>query len=163
MRMIEPFELERMDFEVARPVAPPVVSTGSLYQPHGAHGAFPLVRRCHKDGLELNAFGDCARCMQERELAQARRERHRWIAVGLALVALLGLAAFGLWTRRADQRAAREAAMSISSRNSDKITVYTMTSCGACRIARAYLDSHDIPYQERPIDSDATAMMEIDK
>lgn len=166
MRMIEPFELEKMDFEVARPAPPPPSPpTGHLFHAPTYPSAFPttLARRCHVDGLELNGFGDCARCMREREIATARRDRHRWIAIGVALAVLLGLAAFGLWMRRVDERAAREAAASISSRNADKVTVYTMTSCGACRIARAYLDSHDIPYQERSIDSDVSAMMEIDK
>jgi glutaredoxin len=165
MRMIEPFELEKFDFEVARPVSSvPPAPPGPPFQP-AFQAAYPvaLTRRCHKDGLELNAFGDCGRCMRENELAAARRERHRWIAVGLAVLALVGLASFGFWMHKADERAAREAAVAISSRNKDKITVYTMTSCGACRIARAYLDSHDIPYQERPIDSDASAMLEIDR
>ncbi len=41
------------------------------------------------------------------------------------------------------------------------VTLYTSPSCTSCRKARAWLEEHDIPYQERNIFSEPLTMDEI--
>ena len=120
-------------------------------------------RRCHRDGSELDRFGDCALCKAERARAEARKERNA--RIGLAAVVLVLLAIAGGWygSSKLDERRAKAQAAQISEANGRKLVVYTLSSCPACRMARSHLDKRGIAYVERAVDEDPAAFAEFEK
>ena len=42
-----------------------------------------------------------------------------------------------------------------------RVTVYSTAHCGFCSMAKTKLDQWDIPFEEIPIDNDATAMQQF--
>jgi glutaredoxin len=147
-----PFELDHLPTSSVPPAPGP-----SAYAPPQQR----YVRRCHRDGLELDAFGDCARCQHERAEAQLRADKRGKLAVLAVIAMVVGAIVLGFaWSAKSSSEG-RSAAATISARNGNQLVVYTSNGCGACAYAKKYMDEHGIPYVERRIDSDTSAYAEL--
>jgi glutaredoxin 3 len=120
-------------------------------------------RRCHRHGLMLDMFGNCEQCDHLKAETAQRDERNMKLGLVVALVALVGCVLGGWWWSGRQERAAKVAAAQIAAVNENKLVVYTMQSCGACRIARAHLQRKGIPFVERAIDQDPSAFVELER
>jgi glutaredoxin len=161
MRMIEaPSEESPLLLEVDGQAA----HAAPLAAPARSFSGFPAssFRTCVTHGLPMDASGDCAQCSHERTVAAARLARRRWITALAAFIALLSLAGFGYWRSTRAERLSKLAATTISQRYPGQLVVYTMQGCGACSLAKQHMDAQGIPYVARPIDSDPTAVAEME-
>ena len=147
-----------LPFEVDRVVTPSTAPPQLGYAPV----AVQRWRRCHVDGLQLDEYGDCHRCQAERAHKAETASRRAFITL-MALVAslavLVGL--FFAW-RHYESTAQQRTAAAITKANGNKVVVYTTQSCPACTMARNHLDAKGIPYVERRLDADYTAMPELE-
>ncbi len=161
MRMIEATDEES---PLALEVDHVQVSSGRSLAPARSFSSFPSpsFRTCGAHGLPMDASGDCPQCSHERSVAAARLARRRWITALAALIALLSLAGLGYWRSTRAERQGKLAAATISQRYPGHLVVYTMQGCGACSMAKQHMDAQGIPYVSRPIDSDPTAVAEME-
>lgn len=146
-----------LPLEVDRPASKPAPAIPTVPPP------VQTFRRCHRDGLELDRFGDCARCTKERLEAEARKEKRAKIWLAAAVGVLLLMAGGWYASTKLDERRAKAHAARIAEANGRKLVVYTMSSCPACGIARNHLNQRGIPYVERAIDMDPAAFEELEK
>jgi len=151
--------------EVDRPASKPPQMWGP--PPSGGaqlhHVDIQRFRRCHRDGLALDAFGNCERCDFLKAEKALRDTRNAKLGMVIGAVALVVLVLGGWWWSGRQERAAKVAAAQIAAVNENKLVIYTMQSCGACRLARAHLQKRGIPFVERAIDQDPSAFAELEK
>ncbi len=159
MRTIDPADIGApLPFEVDGrvPVAPAPVGAPAPV------AAVQIYRRCHRDGLPLDAYGDCARCQEEKVRADERaRTRLRVALVGAALALVAAVVLGFVWSRHAAAEE-RKTAAAITAKSGADVVVFTMTGCGACNLARAYLDARGVRYVERRIDTDPAAFTQLE-
>jgi glutaredoxin len=156
---------EALAMEVDRPASTPprMWDAPPSGGPQLHHVDIQRFRRCHRDGLELDMFGNCERCDYLKAEAALRDTRNMKIGMVAGVVALIALVLGGWWWSGRQDRAAKVAAAQIAAVNEHKLVVYTMQSCGACRIARAHMQQRGIPFVERAIDQDPSAFTELEK
>ncbi|MFO0551757.1 MAG: glutaredoxin family protein [Polyangiaceae bacterium] len=156
-----PFEVDRTDPRAGTP-SHSVYGFPRAPESVAPTGGTMFVRRCHVHGLALDEFAECQRCQTARAEAAQRASRRAIVLVvmlGMFFASLVGL--FFAWRHYNSTTQAR-AAYAITQRYENKVVVYTSQSCGACQVAKAHLDAKKIPYVERSLDGDITAMPEFE-
>lgn len=156
-----PFEVDRSDPRAGMP-SQSVYGFPRAPESVAPTGGTMFVRRCHVHGLALDEFAECHRCQAARAVAAERATRRTILLVvmlGMFFASLVGL--FFAWRHYSSTTQAR-AATAITRRYDNKVVVFTSQSCGACQVARAHLEAKKIPYVERMLDSDLSAMPEFE-
>lgn len=118
--------------------------------------------RCERHQMLTLSGVQCARCMNE--------EATRHTARALFIVATVALGVLVTLVSARGFMMARELAASPASASSEQapsadgsLVVYTTGGCPYCRKAKAWLDEHQIAYQEKNVDADDAARAEWEK
>lgn len=158
MRMLDLDDADgSLPLDIDRPLAAPEPLAAPVL------ASVQAFRRCHRDGSELDRFGDCAICKVERAREEARKERNARLGLGAAVAVLLVLAGGWYVSSKLDERRTKEHAAQITEANGRKLVVYTLSSCPACGMARNHLQKRGIPYVERAVDEDPSAYADFEK
>jgi glutaredoxin len=84
------------------------------------------------------------------------------VVAGLAVLLLAGFS-LGRSALTARREARDEARTAVAAQNAGRVVVYTTSSCGACKMAKAWMKNNNVAYVERSIDTDPTAHAELAK
>lgn len=127
----------------------------------------PVRARCSSHGLILDDEGRCSRCLRESSAQGTRSPLAR-----LAMIALVVVGGFAIYrvgsasydalaSARARSATLAQASSGAQARSGSRLVVYTSAGCGACRIAKKWMNENSVTYEERPIDGDAGARQEL--
>jgi glutaredoxin 3 len=97
------------------------------------------------------------------EGATARSLASRIVVLALVAVALLLVYRVGrLAYEIVDARASTPAASPVrAAQNGSRLVVFTTAGCGACRMAKAWMDKRGVVYEERRVDNDEGSRAEL--
>jgi glutaredoxin len=128
----------------------------------------PLRARCSSHGLILDDEGRCSRCVRESATQGARSPLARLVMIALVVVVgfalyRIGSASYDALTSARTARSSAHAQVSAGAQVSSgsRLVVYTSAGCGACRIAKKWMNENSVTYEERSIDNDAGARKEL--
>jgi glutaredoxin 3 len=125
---------------------------------------YPLPR-CPQHGLLLDDRGACVRCVGTKPASAT------WVYALLAATLMGVLVLFGVTRAVGAYRDAVAAGVvggpktgltskTVNAALNQRVVVYTTSTCPACRTAKAWLKSNQVPFAERNIDSDEDALRE---
>jgi glutaredoxin len=115
--------------------------------------------RCPHHALLVDDAGVCPRCRATSAQSRLRAALRPWAAFVLGALALLGLVlAFGAVR---DVSRERDAARASARADGQRLVVYTTPNCPACKMARTWMDKHDVTREERDVEADAQARAEL--
>jgi glutaredoxin len=133
-----------------------------------ANGLLPTSRpRCPAHGLLLDDAARCSRCLRESDDRGAHKSALAWL-VGITLLVVgafalyrLGTAGYEAIASAREPRVGSTTTTSATPEGNARLVVYTTGSCGACRFAKKWMDEHAVEYEERRVDTDASAHKEL--
>ena len=112
--------------------------------------------RCPFHGLLLDDRGHCSRCASGVAAVEGRRAFGAIVRLAFVLGAFIVVVGAVLHGYRIVSSLPRSTATATKAASGDaKLVVYTTKTCPACRMARKYMDGHDIAYQERDVEDPA--------
>lgn len=124
--------------------------------------------RCSDHGLIVDDSGKCSRCIRKIEGAGARSLVGRAVVIALVVIAaLLVYRVGGIVYEIVQARAGTASGGPLraspvpAAQNGSRLVVYTTSSCGACRLAKSWMDERGVAYEERRVDSDDGARKEL--
>lgn len=126
-------------------------------------GLYTSRARCAEHGLILDDAGRCTRCMREAESRNTRSALGRAVTVVLVCIgALLAYRVGSIGYEMFQARARTPAVAPVPpATNGSRLVVYTTGSCGACRLAKSWMEQHSVLYEERRVDTDERAHQEL--
>ncbi len=122
--------------------------------------------RCVSHGLLLDDASCCARCAREAQAHDGRRALGRLVVIAFVLVAMLALyrvgsASYEALTTSGASRATSTPLTTAPAQDASRLVVYTTAGCGACRLAKTWMNEHAVVYEERRVDVDDAARREL--